>query len=188
LKTCSNSFSNNGESNSALDDWCEEEEVDDDGEGESQKVKKTVRFSNVVHKQLFRYIITVDFLKWELEVYRLVHIFRSNSSILGQRKKNQRKSRNKAKKHNSNVDNPPMSSSAESDHAIPCDVELSDAMESATLCDSGIDVEDSDPGMVQQHGPNFATKKNKKKNHGKTNRRRANSESSTNDLIFDLDL
>jgi hypothetical protein len=61
LKTCSNSFSNNGESNSALDDWCEEEEVDDDGEGESQKVKKTVRFSNVVHKQLFRY--TVDFLK-----------------------------------------------------------------------------------------------------------------------------
>ncbi len=132
--------------------------------------------------------ITVDFLKWELEVYRLVHIFRSNSSILGQRKKNQRKSRNKAKKHSSNVDNPPMSSSAESDHAIPCDVELSDAMESATLCDSGIDVEDSDPGMVQQHGPNFATKKNKKKNRAKTNRRRANSESSTNDLIFDLDL
>ena len=51
----SNSFSNNGESNSALDDWCEEEELDEDGEGEGQKVKKTVRFSNVVRKQLFRY-------------------------------------------------------------------------------------------------------------------------------------
>ena len=57
FKRC-NSFSNNGESNPALDDWCEEdEELDEDGEeeGESQKVKKTVRFSNVVHKQLFRY-------------------------------------------------------------------------------------------------------------------------------------
>lgn len=162
----SNSFSNNGESNSALDDWCEEEELDEDGEGESQKVKKTVRFSNVVRKQLFR----------------------SNSSILGQRKKNQRKSRNKAKKLHGNAENPPMSSSTESDHAIPCEVELSDAMESATLCDSGIEVEDSDPGVVPQHGPNSAAKKNKKKNRAKSNRRRANSESSTNDMIFDLDL
>lgn len=73
MKTCSNSFSNNGESNSALDDWCEEEEVDEDGEGESQKVKKTVRFSNVVHKQLFRCVITVDILNslMGLEVDRL---------------------------------------------------------------------------------------------------------------------
>ena len=125
------------------------------------------------------------------KVVRLFHkilVSRSNSSILGQRKKNQRKSRNKAKKLHGNAENPPMSSSTESDHAIPCEVELSDAMESATLCDSGIEVEDSDPGVVPQHGPNSAVKKNKKKNRAKSNRRRANSESSTNDMIFDLDL
>lgn len=171
-ESCAENYSgssNHGESNSALDDWCEEEELDEDGEeGESQKVKKTVRFSNVVHKQLFR----------------------STSSILGQRKKNQRKARNKAKKHSNNAEHPPMSSSNESDHAIPCDddAEINNAMEAATLSDSGIEVEDSDPGMVQQQGSNPTAKKNKKKNRVKTNRRRANSESSNNEMIFDLDL
>lgn len=45
------SISYNGESMSALDELFEELE---DPESENQKVKKTVRFSDKVHKQLFR--------------------------------------------------------------------------------------------------------------------------------------
>ncbi len=84
-----------------------------------------------------------------------------------------------------------MSSSTESEHAMPmddADMELKDALESVTLCDSGIEVEDSDPGTSQQQGSNPTAKKNKKKNRAKNNRRRAVSESSSNEMIFDLDL
>ena len=48
---------NEGESLSALDEcWYEEDEEEDDEEDgeDGPKVKKTVRFSEVVHKQLFR--------------------------------------------------------------------------------------------------------------------------------------
>lgn len=51
------SLSNNGESISALDELFEESE---DQESEGQKVKKTVRFSDKVHKQLFRYEISLE--------------------------------------------------------------------------------------------------------------------------------
>ena len=67
-------------------------------------------------------------------------------------------------------------------------MELNDALESVTLCDSGIEVEDSDPDPGQQQSSNPTTKKNKKKNRAKNNRRRAVSESSSNEMIFDLDL
>lgn len=125
--------------------------------------------------------------------------FRSNSSILGQRKKNQRKSRNKAKKHQQNATTKsgtsPVSSSSvdESDHADTADGEmeskLSGALEGVNLCDSGVEIDDSDPGTISNPtSTNPVTKKNKKKNRVKTNRRRAISESSSGEMIFDLDL
>lgn len=164
------SLSNNGESISALDELFEELE---DPESENQKVKKTVRFSDKVHKQLFR----------------------STSSILGQRKKNQRKQANKkglkTHAHNSNQDErhdskPSSNSTSEEDLS-----NIGDALECVTLSDSGIEAEDSDHGsttnLAQQ---SFITtpKKNKKQKRSKNNRRRAASESSAGEMIFDLDL
>lgn len=123
-------------------------------------------------------------------------VLRSNSSILGQRKKNQRKSRNKAKKHQNATTksgtSPVSSSSVESDHADTADsqmeAKLSGALEGVNLCDSGIEIDDSDPGTSNPPSSNPITKKNKKKNRVKTNRRRAISESSSGEMIFDLDL
>lgn len=55
LSVVSFSLPNHGESMSALDEcWYEEDDDDDEG-SDSPKVKKTVRFSDTVHKQLFRY-------------------------------------------------------------------------------------------------------------------------------------
>lgn len=76
---------------------------------------------------------------------------------------------------------------ANKDNHADVNVELKEALESVTLCDSGIEVEDSDPGSNQQQGSNPKSKKNKK-NRVKNKRRRANSESSASEMIFDLDL
>lgn len=82
-----------------------------------------------------------------------------------------------------------MGSCTEREHTMEDGVsdDLNDALESITLCDSGIEVEDSDHGTNQQRIPNPTPKKNKK-NRAKNNRRRAHSESSSNEMIFDLDL
>jgi dynein assembly factor 2 len=75
-ESCAENYSFSQGSNSGLDDWLKEEEIEEEDENGSDKVKKTVRFSDTVKRQLFR----------------------SNSSILGQRKKNQRKQKKKTKR------------------------------------------------------------------------------------------
>jgi len=177
------SLSNNGESTTALDDWMEEEEEleIDDGDG-SHKVKKTVRFSETVHRQLFR----------------------SNSSILGQRLKNQRKQRKKKKSNNqktagsdgqssATID---MSSSTESDSALSS-THLSNAMEMVTLnCDSGIEVDSEEPGadgslvshQATSNREQLSRKKNKKHKRGKNNEHSTKRRVSESDLIFEIDL
>lgn len=62
----------------------------------SSSFKKTVRFNDVVIKQLFRWV----FERWWLfSLLNVLLVYRSNSSILGQKKKNQRKARNKKRSH-----------------------------------------------------------------------------------------
>lgn len=130
---------------------------------------------------------------------------RSNSSILGQRKKNQRK-RNKAKKSNaaksgSVSSTPPtsgnhaLSSSTESESAGFAPEDLSDALDSVTLSDSGIDASDSDPcpgsGVKSSScnsSSNSRAKQNKKQKKALSRQRRASESSHSGDMIFDLDL
>lgn len=128
-------------------------------------------------------------------------IYRSNSSILGQRKKNQRKKGNKAKKTTKST--PPnnsinlLGSSTESESAGEALEAMSSALDNVTLSDSGIDASDSDPCATDNFAKpcngnnNRAPKKSKKQKKAQSRQRRA-SESNVNshsgEMIFDLDL
>jgi len=149
------SISQKDESNSGLDEWSKEEKFEEEDESDSCQMKKTVRFSETIHRQLFR----------------------SNSSILGQRKKNQRKQRKK-KRNDSHT----LSSSAESENAVYI-AQISNATEQLSLCDSGI--EDSDP--AEGSPPTAQTTVKSKKQSGKSKKGKKNSEPST-ELMFDIDL
>jgi len=159
-ESCAENYriSQKDESNSGLDDWFKEEEFEEEDESDSCKVKKTVRFSETIHRQLFR----------------------SNSSILGQRKKNQRKQRKK-KRHDSNT----LSSSAESENAVYI-AQISNATDQLSLCDSGIDVEDSDPSEGSP-APAQTPAKSKKQN-GKSKKGKKKSSEPSTELMFDIDL
>lgn len=180
------SLSNNGEPN--IDEESDEE-LDEDGDGpgshKMKKTEKTVRFSETVQRQLFR----------------------SNSSILGQRLKNQRKQRKKKKSSNqkttvgrsSAANDGTFSSSTESESAFTsAQNELSDALDMVTLsCDSGIEIDSEDPSgdgsfVAQQinYGGQLGKKKEKKQKRGKnaTQERNTNRRVSESDLMFEIDL
>jgi len=157
------------DSNPVLDEWPYDEEQDGD-DNDCDKVKKTVRFNDTVRKQLFR----------------------STSSILGQRKKNQRKSQRKAKKTRKE-DSHQLSSSCDSDH-IEVDKTyntqcVTNSLKQIALTeDSGVDLEDSDPSSLTVSLENRPKKTKKQKS--KNNRHRNNSVPplGCNDLMFPLDL
>jgi len=149
------------ESNSALNEWFKEgEDVEEEDGSGSYKVKKTVRFSDTIRRQLFR----------------------SNSSILGQRKKNQRKQRKK-KRNDSHT----LSSSAESENAVYI-AQMSKTVVQLSLSDSGIedsDLAEAESSSMSSSQSTNANKKNKKAKKGKN---RARTASESNDLMFDIDL
>jgi len=159
-ESCAENYriSQKDESNSGLDEWLKEEEFEEEDESDSCKVKKTVRFSETIHRQLFR----------------------SNSSILGQRKKNQRKQRNK-KRHDSHT----LSSSADSESAVYI-AQISNATDQLSLSDSGIEVEDSDPSEGSPPTAQLPTKSKKKKGKSKKGKKKSSEPSS--DLMFDIEL
>jgi len=204
-------LSNNGEPN--ID---EESDEEDDGDGagsyKMKKTEKTVRFSETVQRQLFRFIQHFIFVLMPLCSGSYLNViffyYRSNSSILGQRLKNQRKQRKKKKSNNQKttvgrslaVNDGTFSSSTESESAFTSSQnELSDALDMVTLsCDSGIEIDSEDlPGaggsfVAQQmnYGGQLGKKKEKKQKRGKnaTKERHTNRRVSESDLMFEIDL
>ena len=203
-------MSNNGKPN--IDEESDEEsdeEEDGDGAGshKMKKTEKTVRFSETVQRQLFRFITHFIFLLMPLCLNVIFFYYRSNSSILGQRLKNQRKQRKKKKSNNqkttvgrsSAINDGTFSSSTESESAFTsAQNELSDALDMVTLsCDSGIEIDSEDPGadgsfVAQQmnYGGELGKKKEKKQKRGKnaTQERHTNRRVSESDLMFEIDL
>ncbi|XP_043468849.1 protein kintoun [Leptopilina heterotoma] len=150
-------------------------------ESESSSLKKTVRFSDVVSRQLYR----------------------SNSSILGQRKKNQRKLRNKKRAHDRRMSE---SENSETEERDKYKVELKSELQSNQM--------DSVRPILSKNGENHKTDNieievsrnnintnalHKRKTNKKRNEILVNDDKETesgdeihvelkNDLIFDLDM
>ncbi|XP_076767169.1 PIH1 domain-containing protein Nop17-like isoform X2 [Xylocopa sonorina] len=150
-------------------------------ESDSSSLKKTVRFNDVVSRQLFR----------------------SNSSILGQRKKNQRKLRNKRRAHERRM--------SESENSETEDRDKYKANQKSTEVSETVKpILNKDKQLVQQKTANIEIRKGSNDNHSLQSRKSSVEEeigseiSDTNaptentkdtvkaefknDLIFDLDM
>ncbi|XP_076241617.1 PIH1 domain-containing protein Nop17-like isoform X2 [Calliopsis andreniformis] len=170
----------NGMPASSVD--CHYDSVQDvNSESDCSSLKKTVRFNDVVSRQLFR----------------------SNSSILGQRKKNQRKLRNKKRAHERRMSESENSETEERD-------KYKVTQKSTEPCETVKPILNRDKQSAQQKTANIEIKKKRSHNNRSKPKRKSSAEEQAvkennadneiesskdvvkaefkNDLIFDLDM